>query len=721
MGLSKLNLKPEYRSFEHDIVNEFYVPVLRESKLYQRSVGYFSSSVLIEITKGIKGLIENGGKINIIASPMLTEEDIKAIEEGYKSRDEVITDTIISNLELDNQGYFEKKRLNLLSYLIAKEILDIKIAFIETEKNVGIFHEKMGIIEDAKGNKIVFSGSMNETKAAISYNYESFDVFCSWKGEEERVNSKIDAFSRLWNNEMKKVRTIEFPEVARKILEKYIFEEPDFDIDKKEGLVKDCQNEYEVNYKGPKIPGEYNLRDYQEEAIKNWELDNFCGIFDMATGTGKTITGLSAAATLFEKNKRELAIVIVCPYIHLVNQWVEDIKKFNMRPIIGYSTSEQRNWRVLLKTEIEAYNLGLSNHFCFVTTNSTFSKSVNESLQGIERDLLLIIDEAHNFGAKHLSKTLLKNANYRLALSATIERHNDVEGTQVLFDYFGKKSIEYTLEKAIKNGMLTPYLYYPIPIYLNDEELEKYKNLTYEISKRIKNTKNDKPQYMESAKRFLIERARLIAGAENKLAALKSEIKKLKNESHILVYCGATTIGDPDYLEGSPMDSEIRQIDAVTNILGGELGMHVGQFTSRETPQEREELTKRFTDNEYLQALIAIRCLDEGVNIPSVRTAFILASSTNPKEYIQRRGRVLRLHKNKTKAVIYDFVTLPTPFDELEYLNETEKKQYRGLIRREVDRMMDFAGASLNSSVADLLIYELENIFELNQGEDFYE
>lgn len=716
LGFTNLSIRPEYRSFEHNIINEFYVPVLKKSVLYKRSVGYFSSSILIEITKGLKGLVENNGKIQIIASPNLTKDDIKAIESGYKTREEVITDSILRNMDFDNFGNFEKKRLNILSYLIAQGILDIKIAFIETDNKIGIFHEKMGIVKDNKNNKIVFSGSMNETKTAVSYNYESFDVFCSWKGEEERIESKIEAFNRLWNNEMQQVRTIEFPEIAREKFEKYQMEEPDFDVDEKEGLILEPQKSYEINYEGPKLPSTITLRKYQEEAINNWRKNEYRGIFDMATGTGKTITGLAAATRLFDNNKRRLAIVIVCPYQHLVEQWVEDIELFDMQPIIGYSSSKQRNWEKNLKTKIEAYNFEIIDYFCFVTTNSSFSLNrIQNQLQDIQGELLLIVDEAHNFGARYLSKKLLKNANYRLALSATIERHNDEEGTELLYGYFGEKSIEYTLEDAIKNDMLTPYEYYPIPVSLTENELEKYKHLTYEISRRMGKDKNGNRTFKESAKRFMIERARVIAGAENKLKALKSEIEKIKDQENILVYCGATTINDHGYSEGNPEDSEMRQIDAVTKILGKELGMHVGHFTSKEDSKEREELTRRFANNEYLQALIAIRCLDEGVNIPSVETAFILASSTNPKEYIQRRGRVLRKHKNKTKAVIYDFITLPVPSEELEYLTEDEIKSYRGLIKREVERMKDFAQIALNSSVADFIIYDLESLFRLNE------
>ncbi len=719
LGFKKLLLKPEYRSFEDDITNDFYVPVLKETFHYKRAVGYFSSTALIEITKGLKGLVNNSGKIQIIASPQLSEEDVNAIELGYKHRDQVISESIVRNLDLDTEDYFKKKRLNILASLISNNVLDIKIAFIETEQNIGIYHEKMGIVTDKNNNKIVFTGSLNETKSALSYNYESFDVFCSWKNEMERIQSKERAFDSLWNNEANKVRTIEFPNVARAKLEDYIFEEPDFSVDDKnsygvegrEGIEK-----YQIESVGPRYPSrsDFSLRNYQKDAIENWSHQEFKGVFDMATGTGKTITGLAAATELFKSNNKRLAIVIVCPYQHLVEQWVEDIELFNMNPIIGYSASKQRKWRENLKTSIEAFNYKLTNHFCFVTTNATFSiDPVQKLLKRLEGDFLLIIDEAHNFGARHLATSLLDNANYRLALSATLDRHNDEEGTNALYNYFGEKCIEYTLKEAIDNNMLTPYEYYPIPVYLIEDELKEYTRLTAEISKRITKDRNGKVKFKDSAKHFLIQRARLIAGASNKLEALKAEIINRKDESNILVYCGATTISDPDYEENNPLETEVRQIDAVTNILGNELGMYVAKFTSQEDANERENLKERFANNEFLQALIAIRCLDEGVNIPSVQTAYILASSTNPKEYVQRRGRVLRLYEGKDKAVIYDFITLPASLEDMQLFNEQEIRTYRGLVQREVTRMRDFASIALNSSEADFLIYDLETLFNL--------
>lgn len=717
MSFKNLTLKNEYRSFEDNMVEDFYIPILNESIRYDRAVGYFSSTALIEITKGLSNFIKNNGKIRIIASPKLSDEDIEAIRYGYKTKDEVVTSNVLSSFEKEF-NIFEKKRLNLLAHLISKDILDIKIALIEDNNGIGIFHDKMGIVEDKEGNLIAFSGSLNETANAFSHNYESIDIFRSWTYERERVESKYNTFKNIWNNTAKNITTMEFPEVVHEKLQSYKIEEFDLDIDKVESYLLAREIEERTRIDGPLLPSNITLRDYQTKAIESWKNYGYQGIFNMATGTGKTITGLAAASHLAKVIDHKLAIVIVCPYQHLVDQWVEDIELFNMKPIIGHSASKQKKWKDRFRVAVESYNLEISNHFCFVTTNATFSSTfVQKELRTIERNLLLIVDEAHNFGADHLNSKLIPNAKYRLALSATIYRHNDEEGTESLFAYFGNICIEYTLKMAIQNDMLTPYYYYPIPVFLNEEELHEFRELTKKIGSMIRKDRFGRVKLSESAKMLLLKRAKIIAGASEKITALEKIIKNYSDKSHILVYCGATTITDPNYVEGKSDEDEKRQIDIVVNLLGNKLNMKVSKFTSEESASEREVLKESFDKGEHLQALVAIRCLDEGVNIPSIKTAFILASSTNPKEYIQRRGRVLRKFKGKKFAEIYDFITLPIPFNQLSDFTDEEILSLRSLPFREIERMQDFASVAENSSVADDLINTIRENYLLNREE----
>ena len=718
MSLLDVNLKQEYRSPRDNIVNDFYIPLLKESVLYKRSVGFFSSSSLLEISYGISNLINNDGKIQLIASPNLSEEDIEAINKGYELRENIIERVLLQYIT-EPQNYFEEERLNLLATLIAQERLDIKIAFSLKNNKLGLYHEKLGLMYDKDNNIVAFSGSMNETETAFVSNYEIVDVFTSWN-DNARVTIKQNAFDNLWNNEDQSAYIYDFPEVAKNKLLSYKKDFVDWNIDKKEFTTKHIDSTIEklkTVTNSPEIPAGVSLHDYQKRAIETWKEKRYNGIFDMATGTGKTFTGLGAITQLYKDLKGKLAVIIVCPYQHLVNQWVEDIVNFNINPIIGHSSSEQRDFKQRFKMAIMDYNLGVRNFFCFVCTNGTFATEyIQSQINNIRGDVLLVVDEAHNFGATNLKKTLTDKFNYRLALSATLERHGDTEGTQALLDYFGEKCIEFTLEDAIKgtNGdkFLTPYQYHPVVVYLTDDELEEYHSLSREISKCIIK-KNGKTKLSDRGKIIAQKRSRLIAGAFNKVNALAKAIKPYKNDNHILVYCGATKIAEQD-----ENGEDMRQIDAITELLGKNMGMNVAQFTSKEDSYTRDLLRRKFFDGDYLQALVAIKCLDEGVNIPAIKTAFILASTTNPKEYIQRRGRVLRKYPGKEFAIIYDFITLPRPLDEAINLTYEEIKCEKSMVRNEVNRMIEFNRLAMSKMEADKLIYEITDTYKLNEDDN---
>ena len=726
MSLLDVNLKKEYRSPRDDVVNEIYIPLLKESTLYKRSVGFFSSSSLLEISYGITKLINNKGKIQLIVSPNLSEEDIDAINKGYEIRESIIERALLQYIT-EPQNYFEEERLNLLATLIAEEKLDIKIAFSLKDQQLGLYHEKLGLMYDNENNIIAFSGSMNETENAFLNNYEIVDVFTSWE-DYDRVNLKEEAFNKLWNNEDSSAIICDFPKVAKEKLLSYKKEYVDWNIDEKE-FVNRAKNSVQSEKidklksvtNSPEIPIGVTLHDYQKDAIINWKNNNYRGIFDMATGTGKTYTGLGAITQLYKDKRGKLAVIIVCPYQHLVDQWVDDILSFNINPIIGHSSSEQRDFKQKFKMAIMDYNLGVRNFFCFVCTNGTFATDyIQTQINNIRGDVLLVVDEAHNFGATNLKQTLIPKFNYRLALSATLERHGDEEGTQVLLNYFEKKCIQFSLEEAIEKKFLTPYEYHPIVVYLTKEELSEYHRLSKELSKCIIK-KNEKSKLTERGKVIAQKRSRVVAGAYNKTFALAKEIKPYKKDNHILVYCGATTIDEQD-----KNGDDMRQIDAITELLGKELNMNVAQFTSREDSSTRDILKKKFSDGDYLQVLVAIKCLDEGVNIPTIKTAFILASTTNPKEYIQRRGRVLRKYPGKEFAIIYDFITLPRPLDEAINLTYDEIRCEKSMVKNEINRMIEFKRLALNRMESDILIDEITNTYHLNdlensEGEEFYE
>lgn len=711
MDWKKLDIPLSYSTRESSITRDFFNPLLEEAVLYQRAVGFFSSSALLEILDGIKGLVKNDGKIQFIASPRLAQEDVDALTQGYQEREDIILQSLERTFHID-LDLWQQKRMNLLTNLIAQGYLDLRIVLLEENNDFGMYHEKMGIVTDTEGNQVAFSGSMNESRTAFCINYERIDIFCSWKQDAARVEQKVEEFRRIWNNEDSNLRTYEFPKVNKTLIERYKISDLDFtQLDEVEEFMPPPVNN------GAEIPSFVKLYDYQEMAIQNWAKADFCGIFDMATGTGKTLTGLGATAYLSNFLSGKLAVYIVCPYQHLVEQWVEDIEAFGMKPIIAYSSSSQKDWRKRLTKAVTDQKIRNDKSFyCCVCTNATFSsRYVQEQIDKTKAPILLLVDEAHNFGSGSLSKLLDQRFQYRLALSATLERHRDEDGTATLHQFFGEKCIEYSLERAIEENKLTPYKYYPIVVYLDDDELEEYENLTYEMGKCLIRGANGTCKLNKYGEMLALKRARLVAGASEKLRALRESIKPYTKDNNILVYCGATNVLDSGAEQSSTDSSDIRQIEAVTKILGNEYQMDVAKFTAEENMEERATIKEQFLKGDGLQAIIAIKCLDEGVNIPAIKTAFILASTTNPKEYIQRRGRVLRKSPGKDFAEIYDFITLTRPLDEVSSLTVEQAQRDKSLIKNELARLYEFCRLAMNPMDGQSLIWNMMDAYQIKE------
>ena len=711
MALSDLYIAKEYRNLKCDVINDFYIPILSNAVMYKRAVGFFNSAALYEMAIGLRHLVEMQGKMELIVSPRLTEEDIQSITLGYKTREEVIERALLRDFD-EPKSKTEFRKLNLLANLIAEGVLDIKVAFKINANSAGIFHEKIGIVIDTEGNKVAFTGSMNETYSGLLQNYESIDVFCSWRDEDyDRVNIKENAFDNLWDNLDTAMEVIPFPNVAVEKLRSYKMEET-------ESLFVEIQEEDDSQDVFFKIPTTIDLYDYQREAIKNWKNNNYCGIFDMATGAGKTFTALGALSSLSIILNNNIAVVIVAPYQHLVEQWVEDIIQFNVKPIVAYSYPGQK-WRKQFSDAVTAYNVGAINNFCVIATNATFSLNDFQSiLQKFKKNFAFVVDEAHNFGAAKLSSLLPKKARYRLALSATIERFRDEEGTSKLRKYFGKTCISFSLKEAIQKGFLTSYYYHPVVVYLNADEYEQYKEITKTIIRNggASQENIEKNPYIEM---LLIKRARIISGCKEKVSKLVEVMKPYSTDNYILVYCGATKY-DNDSSELKD-DDEVRQIEEVNKRLYYDLGMKVHKFTSEESKEERDEIKRMFASGTELQVITAIKCLDEGVNIPAIKKAFILASSTNPKEYIQRRGRVLRRAKGKEYAEIFDFITLPRPLDDVPFCSEEEISCDLSLVRKEFFRMIDFAETARNPFEIDKLKEDIQDAYNQNLTGGYYD
>jgi len=721
MSLKDAKIQSRYRSSECKDFGESFISVaLKESVQYKRAAGFFSSSSLINESKGISYLAKKkGAHIKLVVSPNLSKEDIDAINRGYENRNEIITKALVTKFDdVDNVDLIGKERLNFLCHLIECNILDIKVAYHVSERGhlLGMYHEKIGVFIDEELNKVAFNGSLNESGNSFLNNFESVSVFNNWSGEGiARYAIEIENdFDMMWDNNTSNLEVIEFPEAAKNKLFKYRTIDYNKTIDDYEKTLLESAKQV----RQPFLPDSIELRQYQKDAIRGWNENRGKGIFDMCTGSGKTFTAYATMVTFLEKflkRNKPLVIIVVCPYTHLVDQWVEDQEKFGIQFIVGYSSKKLRNYKEELKHAILNINSGISKYVFFITTNSSFiTNDVQKQLKQIKVPVLFVADEVHNFGAPKLQKCLNPGFKYRLGLSATVDRYNDEFGTKAIYDYFGKKVISYSLENAIADNFLCRYFYHVVPIVLLNDEKAEYVELTKKISKFCRKDKSGKVNISETAKMLLLKRARIIAGAQDKVVELKKLMTKFKTEHNMLVYCGTAK---REYTDKNGDAQELRELDEVTKILGNELGITTCRFTSRENNNERDEIKRRFVSGNDLQAIVAIKCLDEGVNIPSIKKAFILASSTNPREYIQRRGRVLRKYPGKNYAYIYDFVSLPRPLDELKNASENELKNFTSLARKEIIRVKDFAQLAENSSESDSFIEEISEIFDLDKFE----
>ena len=679
MSLRELSLQSEYRSDRTDLVKDFYTPCLKHATRYCRAVAYFTSNGLALNVQGLSAFIQHGGQMNLVTGPKLMSDDIEAIRRGYEAKEQ--------NLNTFLDCDFEKvsdDRLMLLTWLIAHRHLDIKIASpSDSSPNYphAVYHEKTGVFLDDDNNAIAFSGSSNETVGGLLNNFESIDVHWSWDDTQERVQQKIDNFKRLWNNNTDKLVVIDFPNaVAKDILDHQEVYETLQDTATDTSEIIESTTSY--------LPSGIELREYQSEAIDAW-FENGCrGLWEMATGTGKTITALSAIAKLKETKKR-LFVLIVSPYQHLVDQWERVSRQFEFEPILAYKGST--TWVKPLSTALVQYNWGNQDIVFVITTRKTFiSSTLQKMLARVRENAVLVADEVHHLGATGSRKKLTNVFDCRLGFTATLDRWFDDVGTDALKEYFDGVLYKFTLEQAINEGFLCQYEYHPGLVELTNAELEKYEKLTKKISGLFYSNSSDEQN--EHLEHLLRMRAKLLNNAENKLSMLL-EVLAGKTDSlhHTLFYCAPG------------------QIDLVIPTLTS-LGLRVAKFTAEESTNERQELLEMFASG-HLQALVAMKCLDEGVDVPSTQTAYILASSSNPREFVQRRGRILRKAPGKETAIIHDLIAVP-PATYQQYFNATFETE-RKIVEKELRRFNEFAGLALNKNQALVKMREFAKIYNL--------
>lgn len=717
MKLSNLELKAKYDSDVDDILKMFHIPLLGCAQQYDRAVGYFSSDVLASAAIGLEKFIQSNGKMRLIIGDPLTDDEYEAVLAGTINKEQECSQRL-SDLLLDTHD----KKLKILTYMIANDQLEIKFAFTHQ----GMFHKKIGIFYSDE-QIVVFSGSANETLAGLSkYNSEEISVFFNWKSSfKDYGQSEIDNFNNLWLNTKKRTKVVSLSSdiyqkfrtsIDKEKLYKSIFEKDiDSVLDKKNNVFFRYSFEkadhkiasYEPGHKTPSKPliikgRPFALFQHQKNAIQSWIDSDYKGLLKLATGAGKTFTSISAMVDLYESRARlgkQTFVVITVPYIELANQWLTELKPFNITAIACYEKSDK--WVSTLDKKILRFNTGGLDFVCLVVVNRTMvSEKFQSRLTKIPLDAMLLIgDECHHLGGQNLFENIPK-CKYRIGLSATPFRSEDDEidgepfpdiAKENLISYFGGIISEYTLSDAINDGVLSPYTYDLVPVYLTEEEQDVYESYSERIQKIV--LKGNSTPLSSEERQNLTNlcglRSRLLATCQGKLPAFITYLKNHKELklTHSLIYVG----------EGKALDEEKKYVLNVTNALH-ENGVRVAKFTSEETASERKKIMADFKEMN-IDALVAMKVLDEGIDVPVCSSAFILASTRNPRQYVQRRGRVLRKSEGKQSALIVDFVVLP---------QEGRTSHFsQNLKNAELQRIEDFKYTASNTDYVEQRIIEL--------------
>lgn len=735
----------------------FFSEALCNATTFDIKLGFFSSSAINVLADGFAAFLYNGGRMRMIINDVLSEDDRTAIVVGESDINTPYFDLnaighISYTLSKHDEHFFE-----CLSWLIRNERIEIKI--ITPKIGNGIAHSKCGVFSDGI-NKVAFDGSCNFSKMALIENIESINAFCDWDGErdKERINDIVRDFNRTFSGEDDTVKYLKADQIITYITKTYKYKDiQELLEDERRILHRRAENSTSdsirrvlerakakvttimdtINIRKAKVKNEQlttltpkfpftEPRSYQKEAFNKWKVSQK-GLFAMATGTGKTLTSLNCLLEIYNKFKYYQALILV-PTITLVEQWEDECKRFNFSHIIKVS-SKNNGWRseiddIKLKESL-AQSDDLPPSFIIIATYSSFSressfKKLMSLSKKTQRQMLLIADEAHNIGAPNvISKLDRMRILRRIGLSATPERQFDDKGNNAIMQFFGcdgKYTFEYSMKDAIDNGFLCRYKYFPHVVRLNEDEMAEYKKISLQLAKFYNVDEGTFSGADDILMRLLLKRKRIIHKAQNKEEVFRQIIKQRFEECGNLKY---TLVYVP---EGVQLDSSVQYATTDNPIDDADVDKLIDKYTqiiqeiSPTTTvrkfvsgiRDRDEVLRKFSTGET-EVLTSMKCLDEGVDVPRSELAIFCASTGNPRQFIQRRGRILRKHPDKHIAIIHDLVVAPE-FDSAEENYNME----RNLLKGELQRVKDFAGLSENPAFAYTELEEITNYYNLS-------
>lgn len=691
---------------------DFFQEALSESCLLEIGLGYFSTAAINVLSIGFARFISNGGTLKLYINQDITESDYQLLK-NEQTPD--FDNRLVESFEELRKTFSEYNEhfFTCLSYLISIERIEIKI--IVPIKD-GIAHEKFGLFKDMEGNTISFIGSLNFTSAAFLKNQESIDCTFSWKGNDsrEKINAYQRRWERVWREEDPNVKVYSAHHFCNEIMKNYPCKKLDEIIANEERLIeqlkkerkqlrikqqmeeeKDLQLSIEL---GPHFPDSYGSgpRPYQNEAYHNWIKHCSKGIFAMATGTGKTVTSLNCALNEYHKDKF-YHLIITVPSKALVEQWEKEVKKFGFGENLILVGSINPQWANEMGTLRTLLSIDPETNFVIIVTYASFiNHTFTSLLPALSKNTILIADEVHNVGAAGtLPKFEQLSIKRRIGLSATPNRAYDADGTDRVAHIFGETkspyTYEFTMKRAIDENRLCHYDYRPRIAYLNDEEMERYISITRQLIS-LNMSDESSADVKERYKSLLMMRKRILHKCENKLSVFETILKEIGNEQfkYMFVYCPEGSQRPDDY---SPEEAQKLIGEYIAKSKAIYPNKNFSIFTGETSPEQRRALIEAFSEGE-IDALFAMKCLDEGVDIPRAEFGIFLSSTGNPRQFIQRRGRLLRLHPEKEKAVIYDIIVSPN-YQSPNY-DSTFYQLERNLVKNELRRVAHFASLADN-------------------------
>ena len=680
-----------------DFPGEVLIPCLSSATGYECMAGFFDSGSLRTLAPGLAEYIYRPGtKVRLIMSPHLSDEDRQALERGLTTAADVLEqrlEDLVGEAGL-SESALARFTLDALSYLLAVGRLEVQVALVKN----GLFHMKVWIFSD-EANWIVCDGSANLTRPALRNNVEQVRVSRSWDGEAAfKTGEKLrKTFDRIWCGGWPDIITLPLPKaVELKLLRRAPTEAPTpakyfealrRDLEANQG--RPVQADY--FHIPPQLEYQSGPYSHQGRAVDAWEGAGCRGILAMATGSGKTKTALIAAQRTWEQDGA-LLVVVAVPYRPLLGQWAKDAKEFGIRPALPGPASGQGKLAVT-EEAVRRLRARVATVECLIVTHDFLCDRDFQFLaEGYPGPKLLVADEVHNLGRRQFAANPPQFFQYRLGLSATPERQYDPEGTDAVVEYFGDVVFRFTLEEAI--GLcLVPYDYFVHPTHLREEEVDRWEELTVKLRRMGWGFPSREGSDDPKLSALLSQRRAILEGAGAKIGALAKALGRDSAPHHTLIYA---------------TDKAPGQLKDVNGLLR-RLRVPFHQVTAAESADGA--LTSRLLEGFRvgdLRVLTAKRVLDEGVDIPEVTTAYILGSTTVERQWVQRRGRVLRLCPavGKTSATIHDFLVVPPDG------HPGEDPSLRGIVRGELNRIMEFARLARNAAKPNGALIAMRPYFE---------